>query len=943
MATGTAGTVDTTFTVTAWGNAAGGIWPHMTIRLDGKEIGQASIASTAAGRYSFTAPVTAGAGHTLDVVYDNDGTAGGADRNLSVRSVEVNGQTIAATAASYDRGALDGADVIAGQEGLWWDGALRFSLPATAFPAPVSSAPAVPTPVSTTPTAEAKAASTIVVTASGSAAGGVWPHFTVLVDGKPVGEGTASSSSLKSFSFKADLTADQAHKVQIRYDNDGTAGGKDRNLTVDAITVNGHAVDPTGALVSYDRYGLDGKDVVAGQKGMWWDGTLVVDAPRNWFPPATPPAPPAGGDTTTVVVTARSDLAAGKGAHYTLLVDGKAVGEATVASTAWSTQSFAVKVAPDQAHKVQVRFDNDLYANGEDRNLHVSQIAVNGKAVAATGPLASFDRGALDGKDTMAGRTDLKWDGTLQFNLTKDYFASGSTTPTPPAKPTVAVSDAAVHEPGMIAGGGIAPGPLHTEGNQIVDSTGHNVRLTGVNWFGGAGYDYAPGGLWARNYKDMMDQMKDVGFNVIRLDFSDDTFANGRIAKGIDGNLNPDLVGKTTLEVYDKIIDYAGTIGMKVILDHHRNEGGAGANENGLWYTDRVSEADMIDTWKMLAQHYKGNDTVVGADLHNEPHGPATWGDGNPKTDWAAAAERIGNAIQTVNKDWLMFVEGVERYPSGGTWDWWGGNLRGAKTHDVEFTVPNKLVYSVHSYGPSLANWDWFKAADYPNNLYKLYTDSWGHELTGNEAPILIGEFGGFLTSEADKLYMRELTQYMNGDFNNDGVRDLAAGQQGVSWTYWAWNPNSGDTGGILKDDWKTIDQNKLDQIKGALYQGGVAVPDHATATFTVSLSKPATETVSVSYKTMDGTAKAGSDYLAASGTLTFAAGETAKAVHVTVLGDAVTEGTETFGLVLGSPAGATIADGTGVAGVFEDMTLATADAMHMLGALDGTLFAHTV
>ena len=34
-----------------------------------------------------------------------------------------------------------------------------------------------------------------------------------------------------------------------------------------------------------------------------------------------------------------------------------------------------------------------------------------------------------------------------------------------------------------------------------------------------------------------------------------------------------------------------------------------------------------------------------------------------------------------------------------------------------------------------------------------------------------------------------------------------------ISYTYWSWNPDSGDTGGILKDDWKTVDQSKLDVL----------------------------------------------------------------------------------------------------------------------------------
>ena len=53
----------------------------------------------------------------------------------------------------------------------------------------------------------------------------------------------------------------------------------------------------------------------------------------------------------------------------------------------------------------------------------------------------------------------------------------------------------------------------------------------------------------------------------------------------------------------------------------------------------------------MLAQRYASNPAVIGADLHNEPHGSATWGDGNPATDWRLAAERAGNAILAANPE----------------------------------------------------------------------------------------------------------------------------------------------------------------------------------------------------------------------------------------------------------------------------------------------------
>ena len=87
-----------------------------------------------------------------------------------------------------------------------------------------------------------------------------------------------------------------------------------------------------------------------------------------------------------------------------------------------------------------------------------------------------------------------------------------------------------------------------------------------------------------------------------------------------------------------------------------------------------------------------------------------------------------------------------------------------------------------------------------------------------------------------------------------------------------------------------------------------------ATLDFVVTLSRSpsvgTSEAVSVDYATSDGTATAGADYTAASGTLSFAAGETSKTVSVTVLNDAHDEGSETLTLTLSNATGAVIADG---------------------------------
>ena len=90
--------------------------------------------------------------------------------------------------------------------------------------------------------------------------------------------------------------------------------------------------------------------------------------------------------------------------------------------------------------------------------------------------------------------------------------------------------------------------------------------------------------------------------------------------------------------------------------------------------------------------------------------------------------------------------------------------------------------------------------------------------------------------------------------------------------------------------------------------------------TFTVTLSHAADHTLTVNYSTVDGTAVAGSDYMAKSGTLTFAAGETSKTLTITVLDDEIFENFEAFSVVLSNPsAGLTISDGQGIGTILDD------------------------
>ena len=92
-----------------------------------------------------------------------------------------------------------------------------------------------------------------------------------------------------------------------------------------------------------------------------------------------------------------------------------------------------------------------------------------------------------------------------------------------------------------------------------------------------------------------------------------------------------------------------------------------------------------------------------------------------------------------------------------------------------------------------------------------------------------------------------------------------------------------------------------------------------SNANFTVSLSAASGQTVTVNYATSDGSATAGSDYTATSGTLTFTPGQTTRPVAVTVQGDTTLEPNETFNVALSSPTNATIGDGAGIGSILND------------------------
>ena len=417
--------------------------------------------------------------------------------------------------------------------------------------------------------------------------------------------------------------------------------------------------------------------------------------------------------------------------------------------------------------------------------------------------------------------------------------------------PTVAVTPT-LASTGACAPGGQAP-YLHTCGSQIVDAGGNPVRLRAVNWYGFDSNDFVAGGLRYQSYQAIVDRIKSLGFNAIRLPFSNELVERnpvvsdlgpicvhltclpdtGAEALGPNGN----LVGLHALDIMQTIVDYAGNQGLYVILDNHRSEAAWGPEESGLWYNRAnaclpttapyicYTARNWHDDWQAMERRFANDAAVIGLDLRNEPHSgrapsscadylsQAHWGSCGganvDATDWQQAATQAGNEALGVNRHWLIFVEGVSTYrqPDGSfPNDGWGENLQGAATDPVSLNVGNQLVYAPHDYR-------FYQPDNNVADLYRTWDRAFGFVSVPNQpytAPLWVGEFG---TCTHDNNCILDGTEpgannsgfwfstfagYMdNGDPNPDP--SLPAGTApipgGISWSYWPIN-------GTYSDSW---------------------------------------------------------------------------------------------------------------------------------------------
>ncbi len=393
---------------------------------------------------------------------------------------------------------------------------------------------------------------------------------------------------------------------------------------------------------------------------------------------------------------------------------------------------------------------------------------------------------------------------------------------------------------------------LHVNENaEIVDMNGNPVWLTGCNWFGYNVGSQVFDGVWSQNMHEMLNQIADHGFNLLRVPMSTELllqWKNGDpdpAVPKVNEYSNPELTVegieggtvKYSFDIWNMAVKWCRENGIKIMMDVHSAETASAGHQVNLWYTDKFSTEDWFEALEWFADYYKDDDTIIAIDLKNEPHGTgdtpnnmAKWDDSTDLNNWKYAAEQAAAHVLKANPNLLIMVEGVEVYPKEEyDWTypnidysrypfsyyygaWWGGNFRGAKEYPIDLgEYQSQLVYSPHDYGPLVYDQTWFHEGFTQQSIMDEYWhDTWFFLVEDKTAPLLMGEWGGFIDEEHDPT--GDNTKWLTY------LRDLMI-ENRIHHTFWCFNENSGDTGGLVYDNFGKWDEDKYALVKPALWQ----------------------------------------------------------------------------------------------------------------------------
>lgn len=289
------------------------------------------------------------------------------------------------------------------------------------------------------------------------------------------------------------------------------------------------------------------------------------------------------------------------------------------------------------------------------------------------------------------------------------------------------------------------------------------------------------------------DHARDLKFNVLRLPFS---YLNLLDEEG--------KLRKDTLAVYDWFVKECEKRDIYVILDLHGAPGSqngrdhSGDTSGSILYSDKKSQDLTVSLWEQLAEHYKGNETIAGYDLLNEPEGNE-----EERKNWGPLHfpfyDRLYHAIRAIDPDHLIIFEAI----------WEPTDMIDPGIYGWE-----NVMYQYHCYG-----WNGIDDVEEQKRFTNSKVDMMNK--TNFNVPVLIGEFSLFTQPES---WNYALDVYANN---------------GWSWTTWTYktvecgnwgifNSKKSDTPDVciktdsidtIKEKWSKVDTKTSFTKNETLYQ----------------------------------------------------------------------------------------------------------------------------
>ncbi len=329
--------------------------------------------------------------------------------------------------------------------------------------------------------------------------------------------------------------------------------------------------------------------------------------------------------------------------------------------------------------------------------------------------------------------------------------------------------------------------PFTAKGGKILMGN-QEVKINGINWFGFNTPINSVHSLWQTSLDEYIKILVDNKFNAVRLVMSAKVMLNLDTEKvnGANEDKNPGINGMTAGDFLDELVDRLADAGILVMLNLHRFTG-EGSNEEDIgkvWFNEAYPQDKIIEAWVTVARRYIGSPNVFAMDIKNEPWG-SKWGGGDPKTDWPAFCQKVGDAIHAVNPKVLIGVAGVTEIV-------WSDNVGGAEKAPIKLKLPDKVFYTPHFYTI-------FKYK--PDADFKSYMDKCVGNLVKSGATVIVGEWGWDETNAEDVKWMEQYVAYMNSI-------------QLANSFYWALNENAGLNHGILKTGSSTVKIDKIAYIQ---------------------------------------------------------------------------------------------------------------------------------